>query len=69
MKDSTPSSTHELLDILEAGLVRYIQKNVPMQIDDKQARNLLGKIGTRLVFGKEVFDYAVTPHNPSSSRT
>jgi hypothetical protein len=57
-------SMNEILNVLESGMISYAQsifRDSGKTITKKEARNLVGKIGVRIVFGKDVFDKAVRP--------
>ena len=48
--------TDEILDALEAVLISTIKPilvKAGMTVTDEKARNILGKVGTRITFGKE----------------
>lgn len=53
----------ELLDSVEAPLTTYLQSllaTADVLVTREEAKNLLGKIGTRITFGKEQVDRALT---------
>ena len=61
------NKTTEVLDELEAKMVKAIipiakELFIALEKDESiesMARNLLGKIGTRIVYGKELFDKVI----------
>lgn len=55
----------EILDLLESILVKYtlqlmkdadLANKLEIHLTEEMARNLVGKIGSRITFGKEVVD-------------
>lgn len=49
----------EILDLLEKLLVSYTKtamKQIGHEVDEKQARAVLGNIGSRILFGSEIAD-------------
>ncbi len=61
----------DLMDILEATLISYLQvffKSASKEITKQEARNLLTKIGARMVYGKEVADKVLFDVNPQTPK-
>lgn len=57
----------EVLDLLEASLVeatKNIVSGAGKKINDQEAKNLIGKVGVRIVFGKEEMDNIMSESNP-----
>jgi len=52
-------ATTEILDLIEGLVTRYIMKIMKLagkEINEKQSKNIISKIGLRTQFGKELVD-------------
>lgn len=53
----------KILDLLEGALIehtRVLTKMAGYEITEDQARNLIGKVGVRIAFGKKIADPIIT---------